>query len=266
MVRMEQIRNAAAADVAAMADLAGTRRQQYAQYQPLFWRPAAGALDVHRPYLAKLVGSDTVITLVSEDAGELTGFLVATLTGAPGVYDPGGPTCQIDDFAVVPGDRWQTTGARLLRAGLAEAGRRGALQAVVITGHLDEPKREMLRACGLEIASEWWVTPQPLPGPDPMPGLAHRAPDPGWSRRHRRLPGCGPAVSRLRPACPRAGTRIRRRRGTSSGGTAGPGPRRPGRRGRRSARESMAGWSCRGSLSVPLTSRSGSGAWPGTGR
>jgi ribosomal protein S18 acetylase RimI-like enzyme len=172
MMRMEQIRNAAAADVAAMAGLAEMRRQQYARYQPLFWRPAAGALDRHRPYLAKLVDSDQVITLVSEEAGELTGFLVATLTGAPGVYDPGGPTCQIDDFAVMPGDRWQTTGARLLRAGLAEAGQRGAIQAVVVTGHLDEPKREMLRACGLEIASEWWVTPQALSRSATMPGLA----------------------------------------------------------------------------------------------
>ena len=31
-----------------------------------------------------------------------------------------------------------------------------------MTGHLDQPKRQALQACGLEIASEWWVTPQPL--------------------------------------------------------------------------------------------------------
>jgi hypothetical protein len=46
---------------------------------------------------------------------------------------------------------------------LAEAGQRGAVQAVVVTAHLDEPKRQALRACGLEVASEWWVTPQGLP-------------------------------------------------------------------------------------------------------
>jgi GNAT superfamily N-acetyltransferase len=160
---VEQIRTAAAADVAAMAALAGIRREQYAHYQPLFWRPAVGALDKHRAYLASLVDDDKVITLVSEEAGELTGFLIATLTGTPPVYDPGGPTCQIDDFVVLPDDRWQTTGTRLLRAGLAEAGRRGAVQAVVVTAHLDQPKRQMLRACGLEPASEWWVTPRALP-------------------------------------------------------------------------------------------------------
>jgi GNAT superfamily N-acetyltransferase len=158
----EQIRDAAPADVAAMTVLAGIRREQYARYQPVFWRPAAGAAAKHRPYLAGLVASDEVITLVAEDAGQLTGFLIATLTGAPPVYDPGGPTCQIDDFAVVTDARWLTTGVALLRAGLAHAGRRGAVQAVVVTGHLDQAKRQALRACGLEIASEWWVTPQPL--------------------------------------------------------------------------------------------------------
>jgi hypothetical protein len=44
----------------------------------------------------------------------------------------------------------------------AEAWRRGAVQAVVVTAHLDQPKRQALRACGLEVASEWWVTPQAL--------------------------------------------------------------------------------------------------------
>ncbi len=163
---MEQIRTADDADVAAMAAMAQIRREQYARYQPLFWRPAEGAQDKHRPYLARLVGDETIITLVSEDAGALTGFLIATLTGAPGVYDPGGATCQIDDFVVVPAGRWQETGARLLRAGLAEAWR-GAIQAVVVTAHLDEPKREMLRACGLQPASEWWVTPRALPRSQP---------------------------------------------------------------------------------------------------
>lgn len=158
----EQIRPAVQADVAAMSTLATVRREQYARYQPLFWRPAVGAQDIHRAYLASLVASDEVITLVSDDTGQVTGFLIATLTPPPPVYDPGGLTCQIDDFVVAPAAKWPTTGAELLRAGLAEAGRRGAVQAVVVTGHLDQPKREALHACGLEIASEWWVTPQAL--------------------------------------------------------------------------------------------------------
>ena len=164
---MEQIRFAVAADVAAMAALAEIRREDYARYQPLFWRPAAGALDKHRAYLASLIRDDKVIALVSEESGQLTGFLIATLTGTPPVYDPGGATCQIDDFVVVPAARWPSTGNRLLRAALAEAGLRGAVQAVVVAGHLDRPKRQLLRACGLEPASEWWVTPQALPQTGP---------------------------------------------------------------------------------------------------
>jgi len=156
-----------------MATLAAIRREQYARYQPLYWRPAAGVQDKHRAYLASLVASDKVITLVSDDAGQVTGFLIATLTPAPPVYDPGGLTCQIDDFVVAPATKWPATGAELLRAGLAEAGRRGAVQAVVVTGHLDQPKRQALRACGLEIASEWWVTPQPLPH-HPRPDTDHQ--------------------------------------------------------------------------------------------
>jgi len=150
------------ADVPAMTALAGARREQYAQYQPLFWRPAAVAPEKHRAYLGRLVASDEVITLVSEEGGQLTGFLIAALKPAPPVYDPGGPSCDIDDFVVTPAARWPTTGVRLLRAALAEARRRGAVQAVVVTAHLDEAKREALRACGLEVASEWWVTPEGL--------------------------------------------------------------------------------------------------------
>jgi hypothetical protein len=92
--------------------------------------------------------------------GQLTGFLIAVLLPAPPVYDPdpGGLTCQIDDFTVSHEEKWATTGAALLRAGLAEAAQRGAVQAVVVTAHLDHAKRQALRSCGLEVALEWRVT------------------------------------------------------------------------------------------------------------
>ena len=43
----EQIRTAVQADVPAMTALASIRREQYARYQLLFWRPAAAAPDKH---------------------------------------------------------------------------------------------------------------------------------------------------------------------------------------------------------------------------
>ena len=153
----ELIRPANPADVDAIAAMASARRRQYAEYQPVFWAPAPNAEELHKPYLAKLIGEDKVISLVAEDGGIVTGFVIAMIVGAPGVYDPGGATCQIDDFVVAPG-RWDSTGRDLLAAALERAADRGAVQAVVVTAHLDADKREALRASGLSIASEWWVT------------------------------------------------------------------------------------------------------------
>src|SRR5215472_4059885 len=158
----ERIRAAAEADVTAMTGLAAVRREQYARYQPVFWRPAADAQVKHRAYLSGLVADSQVITLVSEEDGQLTGFVIASLVPAPPVYDPGGLTCHIDDFVVAAASKWPVTGPALLRTALDEAAQRGAVQAVVVTAHLDRPKRQALRSCGLEIASEWWVTQRQL--------------------------------------------------------------------------------------------------------
>ena len=156
----ERIRPAAAADVDTMAALATLRRSEYAQYRPVFWRPAAKAEQKHRLYLAQLIASDDAVALVSEDSGHVTGFVILTLAAPPPVYDPGGLTGLIDDFAVLPG-RWLTTGMDLLRAALDGAVGRGAAQVVVVTAQLDKPKRQMLKASGLEVASEWWTAPLP---------------------------------------------------------------------------------------------------------
>lgn len=143
----EQIRPATASDLDAMTAMAGARRRQYSTYQPIFWAPD----------LAKLIGRNDVITLVSENSGTLTGFVIASIGDAPAVYNPGGRTCQIDDFVLEQG-RWKSAGTQLLRAAIELAANRGAIQAVVVAGHLDLEKREALRTCGLSIASEWWVT------------------------------------------------------------------------------------------------------------
>jgi GNAT superfamily N-acetyltransferase len=154
----DRIRSATEADVDAVTALASAKRRQYSGYQPVYWAPAPDAEKLHRPYLAKLIDNEDVITLVSESVGAVTGFVIAFIGDAPRVYNPGGRTCQIDDFAVEPG-RWNSAGTQLLRAAIDQARDRGAVQVVVVTGHLDLEKREALRACGLSIASEWWVTP-----------------------------------------------------------------------------------------------------------
>jgi hypothetical protein len=74
----------------------GPGSQQHSQDDP------DTVVDKRRTYLGSLVTSDEVITLFSEEDGQLTGFLIApsALNPAPPVYDPGGLACDIDDFVV----------------------------------------------------------------------------------------------------------------------------------------------------------------------
>ncbi|GAA2845455.1 GNAT family N-acetyltransferase [Nonomuraea rubra] len=156
---MQVIREASPGDVAAMAGLMARRREEYERYQPVFWRRAPGAADRHAAFLAGLVGDPEVIVRVCERDGRFAGFAIASLVPSPPVYDPGGPTCTIDDYAVVDDRDWASIGVDLLRAVTDEARARGAAQVVVVCGHADQAKREALRLAGLSIASEWWTAP-----------------------------------------------------------------------------------------------------------
>lgn len=156
----ECYRRATEDDISAMAELSEQRRQQYKHYQPVFWRPAADARTRHAPFLQTLLPREDIIALVHERAdGAVDGFVIATMASAPPVYDPGGLTCVIDDFCVAEAADWTSTGQRLLADAMAAAKVCGASQVVVVCGHLDQPKRAMLAAAGLTIASEWYVRP-----------------------------------------------------------------------------------------------------------
>jgi hypothetical protein len=144
-------------DVDEVAALADARRREYERYEPAFWRPAEDALERHRTYLDGLVDADDHVFLVVRGAGRLSGFIVGRLVAAPPVYEPGGLTCLVDDFAVAGPELWGSVGLALLRALGEHAGRRGAVQAVVVTAQLDVAKRRALEAAGLTVASEWWV-------------------------------------------------------------------------------------------------------------
>jgi GNAT superfamily N-acetyltransferase len=159
---MERVRPVAAEpathdDVEEIAALADVRRAEYELRQPLFWRRAENALDRHRAYLHGLVDAADRLFLVARHAGRLSGFVLGRLVPAPPVYEPGGLTCLVDDFAVAVPDTWPTLGLDLLHA-LAERARdRGVVQVVVVTGRDDEAKRKAMESAGLAVASEWWV-------------------------------------------------------------------------------------------------------------
>ncbi|MFI6476874.1 GNAT family N-acetyltransferase [Nonomuraea sp. NPDC050663] len=150
------IRAALPGDVDDMAKLMARRREQYEHYQPLFWRRAEGAEEGHAAFLTKLVEQPSTISLVAASDG-FAGFVIASLAPSPPVYDPGGPTCLIDDFSVTDDTCWRTVGVALLEAACDEARSRGAVQVVVVCGQADEAKRSALRLAGLTVASEWWT-------------------------------------------------------------------------------------------------------------
>lgn len=153
-------RAATAADVERMVELADDTRREYEPHAPVFQRPAANAIEAHRPWLSHLVENPEVGTFVHEDSdGDVDGFAIITIVPAPPAYDPGGLSSLIDDFAVSSPEKWVTAGAPLLDAARVWARERGAVQVVVVSGPHDGPKRAVLQDAGLYVVSEWFTAP-----------------------------------------------------------------------------------------------------------
>lgn len=153
------IRDATADDISDIAALAEQRREEYEMAQPQFWRRAADAVERHLPWLTAQVSDPEVISLVARTGPTLDGFVFASVVTTPPVYNPGGPTGLVDDFAVAYVALWATTGRELLDAVKRHLTERGVAQVVVICGHHDLPKRAVLIEAGLSVASEWFVAP-----------------------------------------------------------------------------------------------------------
>jgi GNAT superfamily N-acetyltransferase len=153
------IRRAQSSDISGIVALSEEKRIEYQGYSPVFWRKAAHASSRQETYLHRLLDDDQIIALMAEEDGDMRGFILATITQAPPVYDPGGPVCIIDDFTVATAPEWETVGVALLQAVQEQAKGQGAVLSVVVCGHQDGPKRQMLQRAGLPIASEWYVNP-----------------------------------------------------------------------------------------------------------
>ena len=164
------IRDATLDDVDAMAHLAAQRRAEYERAQPQFWREAPDALERHVSFLASQVADADVVALVAVGsepgvsaqsdapaarAHAVDGFLIATLRPAPPVYDPGGVTGLVDDFAVTTAALWGTAGRDLLAETRRRLAGRGAVQLVVVCGDHDDAKLALLRDEGLATVSQW---------------------------------------------------------------------------------------------------------------
>ena len=153
------IRRAQSSDIPQMVALSEEKRIEYQGYSPVFWRKAPNSSSSQAVYLSRLLDDDQIIAFLAEHNGDTRGFILASMTQAPPVYKPGGPVCIIDDFTVASSQEWETIGADLLQAAQEEAKDRGAVLSIVVCGHQDQPKRQMIQQAGLSIASEWYVNP-----------------------------------------------------------------------------------------------------------
>jgi hypothetical protein len=138
-----------------MVHLAAVRRLEYAEHLP-FWQPAPDAEAAQTSFFATLLNAPDSICLVHDD-GAISGFVIANVTVAPPVYDPGGKGCLIDDFVVSEPDLWKSVGLTLLAAAEARAAEMGAVFSIVVCGQHDSPKREALASVGAYVGTEFHV-------------------------------------------------------------------------------------------------------------
>jgi len=180
-----EVRRATEDDLEDLLGLAEQRRQQYRRYQSQFWRPAEDAVQQQRGFFRGLIDDAQAVVLLAELRSQFRGFVMARTLSAPPVYDPGGLTCLVDDFAVLDPVDWPRVGPALLDRARNWGAEKGAAQLVVVTAHLDEPKRTALQEAHLTLASEWWVGPIADGHPPAEPR--------GGGFRRQRPPECGSA-------------------------------------------------------------------------
>ncbi|HEY6789344.1 MAG TPA: hypothetical protein VI365_18735 [Trebonia sp.] len=153
-----------AADVGWAAGLMERRRQVYAGYSPVFWRPAEGAAGLHEQFLRRQVRSEAAVALRTRH-----GFIICERRQ---------PEALVDDFTVAPPGTWGTDGAALLLAAAARLAAGGISAVRVVTAHADQAKAGMLTGLSLSLSEQWWVRELRPAGQPAAPG---RASGPGFS-------------------------------------------------------------------------------------
>lgn len=109
------IRVAVPPDVLPMVELSEMKRTEYSTYSPVFWRKAEHAAEKQPLFFQAQLEQEQNIVPVYEENQQIEGFLIASLVGAPPVYNPGGPVCVVDDFVVSSPELWETAGQNLFR-------------------------------------------------------------------------------------------------------------------------------------------------------
>ena len=125
------------------AGLLEHRRREYAEYSPVFWRPAEGVRTSHARFLRRQILSAATVALRTSD-----GFIICERRPPEGF---------VDDFTLTSPRRWDEDGAALLLAAAERVAADGISTLRVVTAHDDRPKSALLRALSLSVAEQWWV-------------------------------------------------------------------------------------------------------------
>ncbi len=135
------------ADVPRVLELGEQKRREYQAYSPVFWRMSSLPRETFGPYMKSQIENPQNIALAHEQDGEVDGFVLVNAWGT------------IDDYAVAAPSLWPTIGASLLQAAGDTAHKKGVKSLLVVCGAGDIPKRTMLAAQGLTLATDWYVKP-----------------------------------------------------------------------------------------------------------
>jgi hypothetical protein len=130
-------------DASWAAALMERRRQVYASYSPVFWRPRPGVTGFHARFLRRLISAPDHVALRGEH-----GFIIGQRRSGQGF---------VDDFAVEQTGSWDTDGAELLLAAWQRLSASGCTTMRVVTANADTAKSGMLRGLSLRLAEQWWV-------------------------------------------------------------------------------------------------------------
>lgn len=153
------IRPATGSDAVFAAVLGERRREQYAAFSPVFWRPAPDGRRHHELYLSDCLEGDRFsgFTAVA-DTGEPLGFALADTAGVPPPFrDDEATAWFVDDLTVTDDALWPTVGRQLTETAVAAARAAGARGVITVGAARDLARRAALESIGFGVAAHWWV-------------------------------------------------------------------------------------------------------------
>lgn len=151
------VRECVADDLTGVVEILEARREDYARYEPVFWKRRQGAGPASADYLRTWLGAERTVCLVAAVDEEIVGFLFGREMPTPPVYDAG-PTAAIDDYYVRSPELWPTAGASLLTEARSRFKAMGFQQIVVVSGYKDHAKMVFLRDHKLSLATAWFTS------------------------------------------------------------------------------------------------------------